>query len=394
MKIAIISDCHFGFNEDALQQAEDAFRKALALRADAILLPGDIFDSRVPRQETLHESIRLISAIRKESGKATVEVYENREGEERKLKVEGIPLLAIWGTHERRSKGLANVIQVLEAAGLLTSVHSRRIVLRYANESIAIQGLGGVPEEYFGRTLEVAEFRPLQGSFNIFVFHQNLAELMPVQEETTVSMQDLPEGFDLYVNGHIHWNHDLTINGRRLLVPGSTVVTQMKKSEEKEKGFYLFDTASLKAEFIKIQSRPFFFREIELKNANAAEIESAISGEMGQLLGKEGLIKPLIRIKLRGTVSRAAATSLDLERIIRRHSENAELIIDRDFDSEELKDKIERIRHLRSGGRNVKELGFEILRQKLKEKKVEVGNFEELFELLAEGEIKEALAHV
>ncbi|MFH1750611.1 MAG: metallophosphoesterase [Candidatus Micrarchaeota archaeon] len=393
MRIAIISDCHFGFNGDALTQARVAMQMALERKVDAILLPGDIYDVRVPKQEVLHETISLYSEIKERGAQfpTELEMHELKAGKAVKLKNSGIPLLAIWGTHERRSKGLTNVIQIMDAAGLLTCFHARTIILGKGNEKIAIQGIGGVPEEYFGRTLKVADFRPVPGAYNIFVFHQNLAELLPVETDETVSLEELPAGFDIYVNGHIHWNHDLSIKGRRLLVAGSTVVTQMKKSEEKPKGFYILETLDGKAQFVQIPSRPFFFRELEFDGASASKIDAAIEGEIAAIVKEAHLLAPVIRIKLTGTVEKSALAMASIERIAAKYSGNAQIYIDRDFESAGLKERIEILRRMRTEGMGVRELGWEILRGRLKEKSLKISDAHELFELLAEGEIEKAV---
>lgn len=396
MKIAIISDCHFGFNEDALPQAREAMLIAIKMKSDLILLPGDIYDTRVPKQETVHETVKLYHEI----GKAGIgredlpTIFELRENSPTPMHIEGMPILAIWGTHERRSKGLSNIIQIMDAANLLVNLHARTIILRKGGEEVAIQGLGGVPEEYFKRTLEVARFLPTKGAFNIFVFHQNLQELMPIENEGDVSIKELPEGFDLYVNGHIHWNHDMVVSGRRLLVSGSTVVTQMKKNEEKEKGFYLFDTVTKNAEFVKIPSRPFYFREIEFKDATSEEVEFALDAKLLEITQKGDLWAPLVKIKLLGTIKKGALSSLNLDGVTRKYSKNAKIHIDKDFSSAELKDRIDQLRKIRSEGKNAKELGMEILMDRLSEKKLEMKDPRELFELLAEGEIDEAMENI
>ena len=59
MKIAVMSDFHFGYNDDALTQAGDALRKARGL-ADFVIAAGDLFDSRIPRQEVVNDSVRLL----------------------------------------------------------------------------------------------------------------------------------------------------------------------------------------------------------------------------------------------------------------------------------------------------------------------------------------------
>ncbi|MBI5224752.1 metallophosphoesterase [Candidatus Micrarchaeota archaeon] len=395
MRIAIISDCHFGFNEDALPQAREAMLKALKLNADAILLPGDIYDIRIPRQETVKETIELFSEISNLSAsnkeREEIEVFELDGDEEKSLKNNGIPILAIWGTHERRGKGLANIIQILDSANLVLNFHTRTVLLKKSGKTVALQGLGGVPEEYFKRTLEVAEFKPVDGAYNIFVFHQNLKELLPVEREEDVAMEELPDGFELYVNGHIHWNHDLNIHGRRLLVAGSTVVTQMKKNEEKQKGFYMFDSDNQKAEFIPIESRPFYFRELVFSNATALDVEKTIDLEISKLLSGTHMKKPRIKLKLEGTLKNGENLHLQVEKVVAKYDEMALIYVDKNFETKELKDRIEGIRRLRQDGRNAREMGMEILKEKLKQKGILLEDPQELFEMLAEGEIEKAI---
>ena len=54
MRIAILSDFHLGydrFREDAFRQAQEALVRA-ASEADALIIPGDIFDNRTPKPDS------------------------------------------------------------------------------------------------------------------------------------------------------------------------------------------------------------------------------------------------------------------------------------------------------------------------------------------------------
>ena len=67
MKIAIISDMHFGYawgkerGEESFTQGKEVIEKAVKEKVDFILLPGDIFDSRVPKQEIMERAMRILS---------------------------------------------------------------------------------------------------------------------------------------------------------------------------------------------------------------------------------------------------------------------------------------------------------------------------------------------
>ncbi|EQD59621.1 metallophosphoesterase, partial [mine drainage metagenome] len=74
-----------------------------------------------------------------------------------------------------------------------------------------------------------------------FMLHQSIYEILPF-DESFMHYDDLPKGFDLYVCGHIHSRVKATVNGKLFLIPGSTVLTQLKEGEQERKGFILFDT--------------------------------------------------------------------------------------------------------------------------------------------------------
>ncbi|MCX6768033.1 MAG: metallophosphoesterase family protein [Candidatus Micrarchaeota archaeon] len=392
MKIAVMSDFHFGYNDDALTQAGDALRKARGL-ADFVIAAGDLFDSRIPRQEVVNDSVRLLKDHNRrtnvDSLKITVLEGDGGDGEKA---VDRIPVIAIYGTHERRTKGLVNAVQVLDSAGLVLNAHARTIVVEKGGERVAVQGMGGVPEEQAAEHLRLLSQKPLAGAFNIFVFHQSLKEVISVGEGMSAS--ELPPGFDVYVDGHIHWAQELKSQGKRILLPGSTVVTQMKESETGPKGFYLLDTASGEASFVKIESRQFFFSEIAFENASPSEVERKAREKLAEILVQAGGRVPLVKLKLRGTLEKGIqAQNIDLGGVEKDFAERMALAIDKEFASEELREKIELLRRLRDEKKSVREMGLAVLKKKLSE----AGNggaalkAEELFELLAEGEVGKAL---
>jgi DNA repair exonuclease SbcCD nuclease subunit len=65
MKIAVLSDFHFGYGwntrleEDSFENAQEAISKCLD--SDLILIAGDIFDSRLPRTETWAKALKVLS---------------------------------------------------------------------------------------------------------------------------------------------------------------------------------------------------------------------------------------------------------------------------------------------------------------------------------------------
>ena len=141
MKLAILSDFHLGYSPSFMHGEDDAFaqaREAMGLaceKADALLVPGDIFDSRTPTLDVMEQGIRLFSVAQARKWKVRVEGKEN-----------AVPVIVIHGTHERRSQNFTNPVSVLESAGLVVDAHRGAVVLEKEGERVAVHGLGGVPE--------------------------------------------------------------------------------------------------------------------------------------------------------------------------------------------------------------------------------------------------------
>ena len=384
MKLAVLSDFHLGyerFQEDAYRQAERAMLLACE-RADALLIPGDIFDSKTPRPEVFAQAFSLFRIpLERELG-ARVASFSARDGRQNICRA---PVVAIHGTHEIRAKGLVNPVQMLEAAGFVVNAQSATVVLEKEAEHVAVFGLGGVPERQARDALEVLSPRPIPGAFNILMFHQSLSELIPALGEECLSVEDLPRGFDLYVNGHIHLRHAKKYGERMLLIPGSTVVTQLREGEVEGKGIYIYDTRTREYEFVELGSRPFEFVRLEFSDAGLEDIYARCRQAVADAIAKHGGANPVVRLKVSGTLKRGfTAADLDFSAVEKEFEGRAYVTIDKRITSEELKERIEQIRALRERSVSVRELGMGLLRDKLKASgfSLEV-DLELLFELLS-----------
>ncbi|MFB6076524.1 MAG: metallophosphoesterase, partial [Candidatus Nanohaloarchaea archaeon] len=127
MKIAIVSDTHFGYKwgeergEDAFDNAREAFRRTVD--ADVVILPGDIFDRKVPKQEVLDRAVDVFNEYK--AGDCTVEISGESDVTH---EFDGTPVVAIHGTHERRSTGFVNPIELLETMSYLLHLHNETVV--------------------------------------------------------------------------------------------------------------------------------------------------------------------------------------------------------------------------------------------------------------------------
>ncbi len=378
-----MSDFHLGYNEDSFEQARNALISAKK-QADVILIAGDLFDERIPTPETIHKAISIFKEVH-EDFNPPIEI-ENLDNSFLEVKK---PILVIYGNHERRSKNLVDIIRLLEKANMFINVHMRKLMLKKEDEKICVQGVGGVPQIYAKRVFERINLTPVKGCFNILMFHQDLKELMPFSDNI-LSIADLPGGFDLYIDGHIHWKREIIEGGKRIILPGSTVVTQMKKNEMEPKGYWLFDTKTKKTEFNTIKTRPFYLIEIKVNEASSDEILKRMKEELRKV-GSSEEKKPQVKLKISGTLKPGLRSSdISLESVAAEFP-NILLSVSKEFRSEDLKQKIEMLRKLRNEKRSVKEAGMEVLKQRLEENQFKLGNEEELFDLVVEGKSEEII---
>jgi DNA repair exonuclease SbcCD nuclease subunit len=361
MRIAIISDTHLGyarFEEDAFVQAERAFLAA-SESADAILFAGDVFDTKIPKLETLDRAIAMLKKVK-------------------------IPVFAIHGNHERRAKELINPARLLSTSGVMTYLHGEAVPFNSNGEKLQILGIGNIPDEYADEAIKkvIAErFVPEKGAFRILLIHQSIRELMPhgKNELSLEYLETLP--FDLIVNGHLH-GKDVLMKGR-FLIPGSTVITQLKKEETAGKGFFMFDTATKKADFVPIDSRPFFCEDIVLKGASAAEAREIVKNKIEELM-KKGK-NAIVCLKVSGTLKDNVQPDL-------RFPEYEHVFVDSALDAKSLKERLERIRDARTDQLSVRDLALRQLVEKVKGK-ITAFDAAEIFEKLVEGP-DEALEYI
>ena len=362
MKIGIVSDMHLGyerFRADAYSQAKRALEMAAA-SCDMILIPGDVFDSRTPAPDVIAEGINLFREISKKEWKAHVLKYEaDRET------YTDVPIVAVSGTHERTAIGRDNALRLLDLAGLLVDTSEARTTIQKGEEKIAVYGIGGVSEELFKSKITELGVRPVIGVFNIFMFHQSLYEILPFNEQF-MRLDELPEGFDLYIDGHLHTKNEQNVHGKKFLVPGSTVITQMKDAEQSSKGFIIFDTKTYSYEFVEIGSRPFVAQQANVSGKSGEEIRSECSAIIESII-KESNEPPIIRIKLEGELRPGISNSdMSLKNMVARYSKSAFIEIDSSkITNKSMEEGIESVRSSKIRGESIKERGLDALNQTL-----------------------------
>lgn len=399
MKIAVISDLHFGYGygteleADSFENAEEAMRRALD--ADLILLPGDIFDSRAPKTSVWANAIQILTMplmVEKSGAEFVSSTKKLKKISQRTL--QRIPVVAIHGTHERRGND-TNAIHALENAGVLIHLHCETIIFEKDGTRVAIHGMSGVPDRYAKRALEEWNPQPLPDCVNILILHQSIDPFVYSALGTvSIKLEDLPKGFDLIIDGHLHGAGREIVDGVPLLFPGSTVITQFEKSEaESEKGFYELDIETDAARnkktdfnFYALQSsRKFLFEEIETDDNLKVNIEK----KLNELLNKDFTKTPLVKLRIKGKES--DLIEQELKDIERRYGERAILRFVKELESPEIAEKVEFLRNLREQKMSAEEIGLNLLHKNLEELEfTSQFDSERIFRMLSEGALEDA----
>jgi len=402
VRIGIFSDCHFGFAEgtercdDAFLQAKQALEGVLKKKVDFVLLAGDLFDSNEPSPEAWKQAFDFFGIGKKVSSNLSVEKVL-RDGSKIPFSWGSIPMVSIHGTHEHRPKGLVNALEVLEAGGQMVHLHGNYCLVSNGVETVAIHGLSGVPEKVALNVLQAWNPTPVSNVFNMLVLHQSIKEFLPTEDDMSVSisLSDLPSGFDLYVNGHLHWANETQFGNNRFLLTGSTVVTQMKRLEsQKPKGFFVLDTGTKKLEFFSIPSqRLVFYEKMAFEDASLEDVRNRVTGYLDGLFSKSFDQKPLVRLKLVGSIGKGFSSSdLQLSKLIAPYKEKAFFSADESFSEVSLRQKIAELRAFQKSKVSVLEMGLELLDKNLSETPFDSAfDSRQIFEWLSEGETEKAM---
>jgi DNA repair exonuclease SbcCD nuclease subunit len=309
MKISILSDFHFGYacnselENDSFDNVEEAMDKALD--SDLIIITGDIFDTRMPKTQTWAQTIKvLIKPLLKENPGVKLVESTKELKEISKRTLNHLPVLALHGNHERRSREEINPVETLENAGILIHLHCNTIVFEKDGVKVAVHGMSSVAERTAYEVLSQWNPRPMPDCVNILLLHQNIDPYVysPL-EIPSLNHSNLPKGFDLIINGHIHTKVEEKINGSKFIIPGSLTITQFQRSEaEQEKCFVTVNVGKdkeISTEFVPLEkNRKFLYEELKLQDKTFRE---QIEKRVNDIVYSRNFSKPpVIRLKIIG----------------------------------------------------------------------------------------------
>lgn len=394
MKIAVLSDFHFGhgynseLEDDSFSAVEEALDKAAD--CDAILILGDIFDSRLPKTAIWSKALHVLSKplLKPNTGVKFVSSTKDLKEISRRT-FNHIPVIALHGNHERRGKDEANTLTALENAGLLIHLHLDSIVLEKEGKKVAIFGMSSVPERYAKETLESWNPQPVPGCTNILLLHQSIDPyVFSPLEPPSIIISNLPSGFDLILDGHIHTPVRESINSTKFVITGSTMTTQLEKAESGSEKYLwkIYLENELRIEAIPLQtSRKFFYEEVVV-NGTAESARDSAENVIASILSKGFAKKPIIKLKIIGKES--DVINQDLQELEKKYSQQAIVIFTKELETPEITRKIEFLRNIREQKLSVEEVGLSLLKKNLVELDfATVFDYEQAFGLLTEGGI-------
>ena len=404
MRLAIVSDTHLGFARGSSREGDAylALKQALEgianQNVDAIIHPGDFFDHKIPIQEVWNESFDLLSILQNGKDPEVKITHQKRDGSANGFNYQGIPLIAIAGTHEYRSKDLKNALQVLETGNFLICLHASHALIEKKNEKgelekVAVHGMSGIPEKRALEALKMYNPQPISDVHNLLVLHQSIKEFLPSKDDmvATIGLENLPSGFDLLLNGHLHWTSLTEWDVKKLLIPGSTVFTQMKNLEgKKPKGWYIYDTKTKQLEMHHLpKQRKLYYHKLKFKDGTPQKILKVCREVIEKDLIHSKLthdMLPLYRLKVTGTLAKGfTQADVDISPLVKEFESKALFSCMKKFSTGEFSFRLDELRALHKSNTSLSKMGIDLLeknlQQTLMDKRIDV---KRLFELLEE----------
>ncbi len=401
MKVGIFSDPHLGFDskgerkEESFENLKQALELCIQNNVDFVLLCGDIFDIPSPSHNELYKSLECFAVAKKNNSKVNISI--SKKNELKNVNCEGLPVLVIHGNHEFAGKDNKTALDILSLSGLVVYFHAAKACVEKDDEKVFVHGLGAVPEKKALEALQLWNPKPELNSVNILALHQTFKEFMAISDEmvATLSLDDLPKGFDLMVNGHLHWNNEQKLGNQIFLLPGSTIATSIKKLEcEKPKGVFFFETKTKELSFEALPlQRKMFYHRLKFDSASIDEVIQKCRKEIENDLNFEHKIKPLIRLNLKGTLKKGLSSGdININEISAGFLDAVIFSISKNFSNTSFKRKISELRDIQKSKLSVASRGFEILEKNLTETDFENAfDAKKIFDLLSEGKSDEVL---
>jgi DNA repair exonuclease SbcCD nuclease subunit len=319
MKFIHFADSHLdGFRDKQLSLLGlNSFKfiidSAIKENVDFVLMAGDLFNTAIPRIDTL----KFVSQ------------------ELKRLKKHNIPLYAIAGSHDFSSQG-RSILDVLEIADLLTLVMKGKIIDNKLNlEWIKDEKTGALISGIIGKKgmLDKKIYEELntellqkESGFKIFMFHTALEELKTPELKNMPGhpLDMLPKNCDYYAGGHVHIvkRYD-DKNYKNIIYPGPSFPNSFSELEKLKQGtFVIYDSSKEQPiNFIKIPSKEVISIKIDATNKTPEIITSELISSIKDFDNK------IILLRIEGKISKGNIQDIDFDEFIKLSYDEGAFII-------------------------------------------------------------------
>jgi DNA repair protein SbcD/Mre11 len=293
MKYAHFADCHIGgWKEEKLRDLNlESFRNAISIcigkNVDFVLISGDLFNTALPQIDFIKEATKEL----------------------RRLRDKQIPVYMVPGSHDYSPSG-KTMLKVLEKAKLIINVVNFNegklsfVVDPKTNAKITgLWGKKGGLEKSDYEELNKEELEREEG-YKIFMFHTAIDEFKPpgLEEMPGESVASLPNNFNYYAGGHVHYIFKKEYGNGYLTFPGALFPNNFKELEEwKCGGLYLVEDNNL--EYIPIQLKDVVSLVFDVNDKSPEEAKQFIINELRNKDVKDKIVTLRVRGDLNGRVS-------------------------------------------------------------------------------------------
>ncbi len=296
------SDLHLGYAQYGLetrrQDFDNAFtelvNKTIELKADFMIIAGDLFHHARPSNTTLENAIKNFKRL--------------RDAE--------IPVLTVDGSHDSAPNMITGTILTpLDSAGLINHLPRREGACWRKRGSCYVYGVPNFrtrrkTHETLPEFMSQNPPSPEQSTANIFVLHMaiDIPNVTPSYIEAEASPELIPDGFGYYAAGHIHERYLGKFKSGLLAYSGCTETASYDEAKN-QKGFYHV-TVSEKGEFspnfIELKSpRKFIVLDEDFSGMNSAKITELAAKAVKNADTEGAVITSVIRGVLPSESSRA-----------------------------------------------------------------------------------------
>ncbi|KAI5189615.1 double-strand break repair protein MRE11 [Nematocida minor] len=331
MRVLVTTDNHLGFlerdhirGEDSFRAFEEVFKHAREVRADCILICGDLFHEVSPSKYTIYRTMEILQRNILGDKPIQIECTDNENFVDIQKRTRQVnyysqniniemPVFAINGNHDEPSghKGVTT-LDIFAEAGLInyfgalegkkSAIRVRPIILRKKNVVLNLYGMGGIRDEAMTKLLaeERLTFESAGKGSKVLVLHQTRCGM---GGSSYVPEELLSKEMDLVIWGHMHQSEPTPVENYKMgfhtIQPGSTVQTSLCRAESGYKHCVLLKVTEEGWHTTPIQMkspRSLIFRKISAQNSN---IEEKIRTEMQSILEKcQDEHRPLVRLRV------------------------------------------------------------------------------------------------